>query len=64
MIANINWLFTKTATELGNVRDSNVVQSPKSVFVKSRETLFQPYFNTIGQSLSGIMLFFDRAFSA
>jgi hypothetical protein len=51
MTANINWLFTKSAAELRNIRDGNVVQSPERVFIKCGVALLQPYLHAVGQEI-------------
>ena len=51
MIANINWLFTKTPAKLRDVRDGNVIQRPKRIFIKGGKALFQAYFDAVGQQI-------------
>ncbi len=47
MIAYINGLFAKTPAKLGNVRNSGIVQCPKSVLVERFNALFESYLNAI-----------------
>ena len=34
MIAYINWLSTKSSAKLRNICDSNMIQSPKQIFIE------------------------------
>jgi hypothetical protein len=49
--ANINWLLTKSASELRDVRHCGGIQGPKSVLVKKLYPFEQAYLDTICQQI-------------
>jgi len=51
MIAHVDWLFTEASPKLRYVCDGHVVERPKGIFIERRMSLFQTYFNAIGQEV-------------
>ena len=49
--SNINRLFTKSAAELGNVCNRDVVQSPERIFIESRMSLLESYLDTVREKI-------------
>ena len=45
MIPDVNWLLSKSTTELRNVCNRNVVERPQGIFVQGRVALYEPDFD-------------------
>ena len=66
MIAHVDWLFTEASPKLRYVCDGHVVERPKGIFIERRMSLFQTYFNAIGQESYCLKRFLSwtRSYSA
>ncbi len=51
VISHVNRLFAVAPTELGDIRNSSVIQSPQRVLVEKLDTLFEANLDTIRQQV-------------
>src|SRR5271168_727041 len=51
MTTDVNWLFTITPTELRNICDGRVIQSPKGVFVEGFNALSEANLQAVRQEV-------------
>lgn len=51
VISDIDRFFAISASKLGNVRNRNIVQCPKRVFIERFDAFLEANFNTVGQQV-------------
>ena len=51
VIANIDWLLSKSPPELRDIRHRDVIKRPKNILIKRRVPLLDSNFNTIDQKV-------------
>ena len=51
VVANIDWLFPKPSTKLGNVRYCRSIQGPQGIFIKEFNAFIDPDFDAVCQQI-------------